>query len=73
MEVSLMSNPNNTQLKRDIDNISKTIKKCVKIKELYYEKINLRNKITSLEGDKLALQEENRNLKINVSRGIEKI
>lgn len=43
------------------------------IKELYNEKINLRNKISSLEKSIITLKEENTNLKIKINRGIETI
>lgn len=38
------------------------------IKELYNEKINLRNKVSVLERDIIELREENQNLKIKKNR-----
>ncbi len=72
-ENSLSSNPNNQHLKKEIEALKSSIDRCVTIKELYNEKINLRNKISSLEKSIITLKEENTNLKIKINRGIETI
>ena len=48
-----------------------SIDRCVKIKELYNEKINLRHKVSILEKSILSIQEENQSLKIQMARKIE--
>jgi hypothetical protein len=60
-------------LKKEIAVLKSSIDRCVTITELYNEKINLRNKISSLERSIITLKEENTNLKIKINRGIETI
>ena len=47
-ENSLASHPNNQHLRGELRTLTTAIDRCVKIKELYYEKINLRNKVSIL-------------------------
>ena len=47
-ENSLITNPNNQHLRKELANIKNSIDHCVTIKELYNEKINLRNKVSTL-------------------------
>lgn len=70
-ENSLITNPNNQHLKKELEALKVSIDRCVTIKELYNEKINLRNKVSVLEGNIIHLKEENQNLKIKISRGLE--
>ena len=49
-ENTLAVNPNNLSLKKELETMRKEIGHCSTIKELYYEKINYRNKIQILEG-----------------------
>lgn len=48
-----------------------SIDRCVTIKELYNEKINLRNKVSILEKSIIKLKEENENLRIKNYREVE--
>jgi hypothetical protein len=70
-ENSLITNPNNQHLKKELEALKVSIDRCVTIKELYNEKINLRNKVSVLERNIIHLKEENQNLKIKISRGLE--
>ena len=47
-EKSLVANPNNQLLRKELDDLTASIDRCVLIKELYNEKINLRNKVSAL-------------------------
>lgn len=58
-ENSLVSNPNNQHLRKELENLKQSIDRCVTIKELYYEKINLRNKVSILEKNIITLKEDN--------------
>ena len=60
-------------LQRELDNILIGIKRCRTIKELYSEKINLKEKISILEKNNIRLKEENHNLKVKIDFGIQKI
>lgn len=63
-ENSLITNPNNQHLKKELETLKVSIDRCVTIKELYNEKINLRNKVSILEKSIIKLREENENLRI---------
>ena len=47
--------------------------RCETIKELYHEKINYRNKISNLEKEIIKLKDNNKDLKIKITKGIETI
>ena len=63
-ENSLITNPNNQHLKKELEILKVSIDRCVTIKELYNEKINLRNKVSILERTIIKLTEQNENLRI---------
>ena len=60
-------------VKRELDSIQIAIKRCTTIKELYAEKISLKEKISKLEKNNIQLKEENTNLKFKIDIGIQKI
>ena len=63
-------NPNNLNLKSEVETLKSSIDRTVNIKALYNEKINQRNKIMTLERTIIGLKEENSKLKININRGV---
>ena len=72
-EHSLLTNPNNQHLRGEHKALTGAIDRCVRIKELYYEKINLRNKVEILEETIIGLREENNNLLIGRQREEESV
>lgn len=53
--------------------MNREIEHCSTIKELYQEKINLRNKIQALQEEASEYMSQIRELKIKVDRGIEQV
>lgn len=70
-ENHLVTNPNNQHLKRELEVLKVSIDRCVTIKELYNEKINLRNKVSILEAAIIDLRGQNEDLAIKNSRELE--
>ena len=66
-------NPSNQHLKNELQAVEKSLNKIQTIKDLYIEKIESRNKISFLEEKIMNLKSENKELKIKIERGIEKI
>lgn len=60
-------------MRKELANIKNSIDHCVTIKELYNEKINLRNKVSTLEKQIVNLKEENQALKTKNQRDLETI
>ena len=58
-------------MRKELSNIKNSIDHCVTIKELYNEKINLRNKVSTLERYIVNLKEENQGLKTKNQKDLE--
>ena len=66
-------NPSNQHLKNEFLSAEKNMNNIQTIKDLYSEKIENRNKISFMEEKIMNMKSENKDLKIKIERGIEKI
>ena len=69
-ENKLAGNESNKEANQEVVKLKKSVARCETIKELYHEKINYRNKIDNLEREIINLKENNKDLKIKITKGI---
>lgn len=69
----MAGNESNKEANKEVEKLKRSVNHCETIKELYYEKINSRNKISNLESEMIELKKENKSLRLKITKGIETI